>query len=75
MLLKEAEQTDRITPWSKGGKTIAENKARTDLQKIFAAIEKINAETRKLQVESRWYPLLIGLSLFAAGGAFVKLFM
>jgi len=54
---------------------IAEHKAHADLQKVFSEIEKINAETRKLQVESKWYPLLIGLSLFAAGGAFVKLFM
>lgn len=54
---------------------INEARAQADLSKVFAEIEKIIAETRKLQVESRWYPFVLGAALFASAAAFVKLLM
>ena len=44
-------------------------KVRAETMKMLEEIEKIRAETRKLQGESRWYPFVVcsGLILGALG--------
>ncbi|ALR06453.1 hypothetical protein XFHB_05950 [Xylella fastidiosa] len=50
----------------------------SETAKIQAEIHEINAQTKKLTAESKWYPVVVGSSLIAAGATaatlFIKLF-
>ncbi|MDR1274816.1 MAG: hypothetical protein LBL72_00260 [Candidatus Accumulibacter sp.] len=45
-----------------------------DLRKRMLEGDKLQAEAMKILIESKWYPFVLAISLFAAGGAFVKFF-
>jgi hypothetical protein len=54
-------------------------KIQATILNLLAEFEKTLAETRKINTEDRWYPLVAclgaGAALFVAGGAFAKLFL
>ncbi|MBS9448309.1 hypothetical protein [Xylella fastidiosa] len=50
----------------------------SETAKIQAEIHEVNAQTKKLTAESKWYPVVVASSLIAAGATaatlFIKLF-
>lgn len=42
--------------------------------KIRTEIRKLSAESDKLMLETRWYPMVVTAALFAAIGTIIKLF-
>ncbi|MFS8435121.1 hypothetical protein EIQ01_21460 [Xanthomonas campestris pv. raphani] len=44
------------------------------LTKLRAEIRKLNRESDKLMLETRWYPMVVTTALFAAVAAVIKLF-
>jgi hypothetical protein len=55
------------------GKLDAQTEA--DLRKTLGEIDLAAAQTRKLITETKYYPMVVGASLLAAGIGFAKLFM
>ncbi|AXI83539.1 hypothetical protein FUT69_09310 [Xylella taiwanensis] len=52
------------------GRIITETaKLNAETAKLQAEIHEVNAHTRKLMTESKWYPVVVGSSLVAAGAA------
>ena len=58
--------------------SIVDDKARAEIAKLISDASKLNAETGKIYMESRWYPLAVGTGfagvLLTAGIAMAKLF-
>ncbi|WLE28396.1 hypothetical protein [Xylella fastidiosa] len=54
------------------------SKLNAETAKIQAEIHEVTAQTKKLIAESKWYPVVVGSSLIAAGATaatlFIKLF-
>ncbi|HEY0294488.1 MAG TPA: hypothetical protein VGC69_04030 [Bordetella sp.] len=48
---------------------------RLTAEKIRAEIKKLSAETDRLYMETRWYPMLLAAGLFGAVAAVLKLFL
>ncbi|ALR10048.2 hypothetical protein [Xylella fastidiosa] len=50
----------------------------SETAKIQAEIHEVTAHTKKLMAESKWYPVVVGSGLVAAGAAaatvFIKIF-
>jgi hypothetical protein len=50
-------------------------KIQAEIAKIFTEIEKMRAETTKVNSENRWYPFAVGSTITLAIVALVKLFL
>lgn len=43
-------------------------------QKLMAEIRHLSAMSDKLMLETRWYPIVVGIGLVVAIGTLIKLF-
>ena len=50
-------------------------KVRAETAKVFVEIEKMRAETTKMQTENQWYPAIIASTVTLAIVAVTKLFL
>lgn len=54
---------------------LTHDKIQAEIAKVFSEIEKMRAETTKLNRESQWYPLIVGSITTLAIVAVVKIFL
>ncbi len=54
---------------------LSHDKIQAEIAKVFSEIEKMRAETLKINNENRWYPLIVGSIATLAIVAIVKLFL
>jgi hypothetical protein len=54
---------------------LSHDKIQAEIAKIFSEIEKMRAETLKINNENRWYPLIVGSTATLAIVAIVKIFL
>lgn len=54
---------------------LTHDKIQAEIAKVFADIEKMRAETTKLNRESQWYLLIVGSTTTLAIVAVVKIFL
>ena len=50
-------------------------KVRAETAKVFVEIEKMRAETTKMQTENQWYPAIVASTVTLAIVAVTKLFL
>ncbi|MFT5395742.1 MAG: hypothetical protein ACI85N_000930 [Gammaproteobacteria bacterium] len=51
------------------------DRIQAEIANIFSEIEKMRAETLKINNENRWYPLIVGSTATLAIVAIVKIFL
>lgn len=54
---------------------LTHDKIQAEIAKVFADLEKMRAETTKLNRESQWYLLIVGSTTTLAIVAVVKIFL
>lgn len=54
---------------------LTHDKIQAEIAKVFTEIEKMRADTTKLNRENQWYPLVVGSTTTLAIVAVVKIFL